>query len=289
MYISAINPAAVRLQNWRGRLVLYVFNRISDFLFLLVARLFRYRESIIRANLKASFPGISRREQHQLTEKYYRHICDLLVEPLIVNSVSLSCLNRLICFENLGMLRQLFRQGRNVVLMVSHYGNWEYLFTLPMFTDHEVIAAYSPLSSSFWDKKMKRIRTRFGLTVIPKAELYKTVLKRQSGNPALYILICDQRPQAPAKHFVQFLNQHTAVQAGPGRIAQKTESAVVYLDARKESRNSYAYRFRLISENGSKENNNGILEKYYSELEKSIRRRPELWLWSHRRWKHVQE
>ncbi|MEF2793825.1 MAG: lauroyl acyltransferase, partial [Alistipes dispar] len=31
---------------------------------------------------------------------------------------------------------------------------------------------------------------------------------------------------------------------------------------------------------------NEITERYVRELERVIRERPELWMWSHRRWKH---
>ncbi len=72
-------------------------------------------------------------------------------------------------------------------------------------------------------------------------------------------------------------------------LAKKTNQAVVYIDLVWKKRGYYELTFRKISDKPGQTEDYGITEEYFRALEKTIVRRPELWLWSHRRWKHKRE
>ncbi|WP_254411282.1 lysophospholipid acyltransferase family protein [Dyadobacter diqingensis] len=267
-------------------LLIAVYELISDVLFVLLSHIFKYRSKVIRKNLKSAFPWISQNEQADLTLSYYRHMADLIVEPFIISGIHENDIRSFARYENSHLLNNILKSGKDVLLMMSHYGNWEYLLTLPLITDYEVVAVYSPISNPVIDKQMKSLRSRFGVTLVAKSDWYRTVLKRKSARPTVYIMISDQRPVQPYKHDVHFLGLKTYVQAGCEKIAQKLKCAVVYVDVEKTERHCYKYRLKLLSEDGSLEAQDRILNRFYDELEKTILRKPELYLWSHDRWKN---
>jgi len=272
--------------NLHKTLLVAAYNVLSDFLYILLAKVFRYRIEVIRKNLRNSFPGISQPKEGNLIDAYYRHLADLAIEPFLMNSLKGEDINSFISYENLHILNHQFRKGKDIVLVMSHYGNWEYLFSLPMVTEYEVIAVYSPLSNDFFNEKMKQFRSRFGVRLVEKADWYRMILKRKSEKPAIFLMICDQRPVPPHKYEVDFLGQKTFVQTGCDRIAQKLNCTVLYLDVEKTGRHYYKYRFVLLSEEVNKADEENISKLFYHSLENTIFKSPELWLWSHDRWKN---
>jgi KDO2-lipid IV(A) lauroyltransferase len=258
---------------------------LSCLIFLVFAHIWPYRKKIIRKNLEACFPELSDVEINTITLRYYRHISDLISETLLLANLKSENLKRLVSYENAASIQQLVAQKKDIVLIASHYGNWEYLFQLPLMADCEVLAAYSPISNLFFDKKLKSIRSRFGVGLVPKSEWYRTALNREKNRPTIFVTIADQRPPGSAGYVVNFFGRPTFIQQGAARIAIKRKCAVVYADVIKEGRNRYKFVFREITSDAVLTGENEIMKLYYQALEATIRRQPELWLWSHNRWK----
>lgn len=272
--------------NIRKTLVVIVYGALADLLFILLSVILRYRTGVIRKNLKSSFPGISQHQEVQWQRAYYRHVADLVIEPFLVNSLRKEDIHDFIHYENIQLLNELLRSGKSIVLMTSHYANWEYLLSLPLITNYEVLAAYAPISNPFFERKMKKLRSRFGVKLISKCAWYRAVVNMKNEKPTIFLMVADQRPVPPFKTAVDFLGQKTFVQTGSERIARNLNCAVVYVDAEKTDRHCYKYRFVLLSDAAKKESPGRIMALYYAALEKTIARQPALWLWSHDRWKN---
>jgi KDO2-lipid IV(A) lauroyltransferase len=272
--------------NIRKILVVKGYGLLADMLFILLSVILRYRIEVIRKNLRNSFTGISQRQEVVWQRAYYRHVADLVVEPFLINSLSKEDIQDFVAYENTTLLNEQLRSGRNIVLMTSHYANWEYLLSLPLITNHEVLAVYAPISNPFFERKMKELRSRFGVKMISRCSWYRAVVNRKSEKPAIFLMVADQRPAPPFKASVDFLGQKTFVQTGSERIAQHLNCAVVYVDAEKTGRHRYKYRFVLLSDGAGQEISGRIMARYYAALEKTISRQPALWLWSHDRWKN---
>ncbi|WP_138484195.1 lysophospholipid acyltransferase family protein [Dyadobacter bucti] len=272
--VQPVTGAAVTLARW-----------LSHLIFLVFAHIWPYRKKIIRKNLEACFPELSDGDIKSLSLRYYRHISDLIVETLLLANLENDDLRKLVSYENSSLIHQLINQKKDIVLIASHYGNWEYLFQLPLVADCTVLAAYSPVSNGYIDKKLKSIRSRFGIKLVPKSEWYRTALNRRGDEPTIFITIADQRPPKAAKQAVNFFGRTTYIQQGAARIAVRRNCAVVYADVEKDGRNKYKFTFRLITSNAVLSDENAIMKSYYEALETTIRRQPEWWLWSHNRWK----
>ncbi|MFW5706086.1 MAG: lipid A biosynthesis acyltransferase, partial [Bacteroidota bacterium] len=73
---------------------------------------------------------------------------------------------------------------------------------------------------------------------------------------------------------------------GPEKVARKFGHVVIFMDIRKTDRGKYSTRFIPLEDNPRQTKPNDITRLHVQTLEEIIRRRPEFWLWSHRRWKH---
>ena len=98
--------------------------------------------------------------------------------------------------------------------------------------------------------------------------------------------IADQTPPPERAYWTTFLNQDTPVFWGTEKIAQKLGRPVVYCGIDREARGRYVMRFEDLVPDPGATPEGFISDAHTRRLEQDIRRRPAIWLWSHRRWKH---
>ncbi len=134
---------------------------------------------------------------------------------------------------------------------------------------------------------MLKLRRKFGADLVPSKGIVTTVLElHKKGNLFNCAFIADQSP--PKNHinyWIEFLNQETPVFAGAGKIANSLNLPVVYQQMSKIKRGYYQINIIEIAEESAKINPHEITSAFFKLLEKQIIQNPELWLWSHRRWK----
>ncbi len=259
---------------------------ISDIIFLIIYRVVGYRRKVVQANINNSFPEKSEKEIKRIEKRFYRHLCDLLVESLKTFTISAEKSLERMQIRNPELPNRFFKEGKSIVTVGGHNGNWElYAVACAMQIDHSVVALYTRLSNKFFDKLMRESRGRFGLKMIPttkKEELYAT-----SEGPRMSIFGIDQCPRKSQRaYWMKFLNQETAVQFGAEKFARDHNLPVILGNIRKIKRGYYEVEYELVCENPSKLPMGAITEKSTKMLEEKIRQQPEYWLWSHKRWKH---
>lgn len=268
--------------------VLYLF---SDFLFPLVYHLVRYRRKVVATNLKNAFPEKSEKERKAIEKKFYHHFCDLIVETLKLTHMSKEQLLRRISYSDPELLDRLYGEGRDVVGILGHYCNWEWLICLPLFTKFKVVTIYKPLTNKHFNKYINEIRSRHGVILTPMSNIVREVIdKRMNNIRTLYTFGTDQTPSKDSiKFWTRFLNQETPVFLGAEKIASKYDMAVVYFNVQKLKRGYYSLSMEPLFDHAAGLHDHSITETHVKRFEESILEKPEFWLWSHRRWKHKRE
>jgi Kdo2-lipid IVA lauroyltransferase/acyltransferase len=268
-------------------LPMFLLYLLSDLSFIVLFYLVRYRRVIVYTNLKNSFPLKNESEIKAIEKAFYRHFCDIFIESIKVLTISKRELHKRFMVKNPGVIQKYYEEKRSITLYTAHQGNWEWLAFLPLFIPHQAIALYYPQSIKYFDTLMKTIRERFGVICIESNKGYKTISGFAERNIlTMNYIIGDQSPSgASTKHWTQFLNQDTAFLIGAERIAKKRNQVVIFPAFRKIKRGIYEIEFKLIEEEPLLINNNEIIDKYAALLEETILVSPEMWLWSHRRWK----
>lgn len=273
------------LITWLPLRVLFIF---SDLLYLLVYYLIGYRKKIVRDNLKNSFPKKSDRALRAIEKKFYRHLCDSFIEWMYPLHHNAGHLEKYYHFKNPELLNALYADGKGVVGVLGHYGNWEYLSLLPQKVEHRVWAIYKPLNNKFFDELIHRLRSKFGVKMVSVSDSLRTLLtESKKGEITMTYFLADQSPQkSKIRHWVTFLNQPTPVFLGAEQIAKKLDMAVVFMDIVRVKRGYYSVEFELLAKNPREYPDFEITEMHVRALERRIEQDPAWWLWSHKRWKH---
>lgn len=276
--------AFARVLSYLPLKLLYVF---SDVCFFFAYYLVRYRRRIITGNLKNSFPEKSPKEIRQISRKFYRHFIDLFFETIKIPRFTDNEIRERVHYSNLQLLEKYYLQGKSVVTLLGHYGNWEWHVGFPLHSPHKSMAVYLPLSNSYFNDWMLKIRRTFNAELIPARETVKRVYRYQQDNELIHCaFLADQSPQIHhTSLWLDFLSQETPVYITSERIARRFNTPVVYMQMIKIKRGYYRVDIQEITDNPGSLPENEITRIFFRLLEKQIMQTPEFWLWTHRRWK----
>lgn len=260
----------------------------SSFVYVLLYRVFGYRKKVVLQNLRNSFPEKSEAEINKICSDFYRHLCDLFIETFKTLTVSKRTMLKH-CYFSPGskeLFDMLAAENKSVILVLGHYGNWEWAGnTFSLLCKQQLYVIYHPLGNKQFDDLMYKMRTTFGTKLIPMKETFKQMLANKNELNAT-AFIADQTPSHSNAYWTRFLNQDTPVFWGTEIIAKKLNRPVVYLTIRKPKRGYYEMHAEMLVESPAETAEGQVSEAHTRQLEKDIIAQPELWLWSHRRWKH---
>ena len=268
--------------------ILYIF---SDMLFPVMYYFPGYRRKVVATNLKNSFPEKSEKERIAIAKKYYHHLCDLIFETLKLVHIGKKQQMERMRLTNPELLERYYEEGRDVVVVLGHYGNWEWLNILPLYTRLRNVPIYKPLQNKHFDRFMLNLRLTNDCDPTAMSLVIREFIKnRKINRRALYGFMIDQTPpKGEIKYWTNFLNQDTPVYLGAEKIAIKYDLAIVFLNIQKIKRGYYTFTAETLFEHATGLPEDLITETHVKRLEEIIRDKPEYWLWSHRRWKHKRE
>ncbi|MBK7959098.1 MAG: lysophospholipid acyltransferase family protein [Bacteroidetes bacterium] len=263
---------------------------VSDCLYYLILKPFPYRDRIIKKNISLSFPNYTDQQVQLAQNKFYRYLVDLFLESIKVMSMNKDeILERMVVLDDEVMV-QLFNEKKNVVVVLGHYGNFEYFGRILPFVanQYKSCISYQLIKNKYLNDFMFKNRTKFGADLISVKEVKEMFDRQKSGVPVATYFIMDQVPGAPhqSAHWMEFMHQDTPVINGPEKFGARFNQAVVFLEIDVIKRGYYSLKFHKICDDASKEKANFVTEQQMRFLEKSIEKKPAYWLWSHNRWKH---
>jgi KDO2-lipid IV(A) lauroyltransferase len=261
--------------------------RVSDLFFVIIYYVLGYRKKVVMENLRNSFPEKTEQELNKIAFDFYRYLCDLFLETFKTLTVSKKhMLAHCKMNENTQKLfDSYYTQQRSIILVMGHFGNWEWAGNVVDSSKHQLYVIYHQLSSKYFNQLVIKMRTRFGTKLIEmKSTLRDMVTHRKDITATAFI--ADQTPFPENAYWTTFLNQDTPVFTGTEKIASKFNYPVIYISVKRIKRGYYEIFGELLFENPKETKEGEISEAHTRRLEKDIIAQPEIWLWSHRRWKH---
>ncbi len=129
------------------------------------------------------------------------------------------------------------------------------------------------------------MRQRTGNGLYPMKSMLRDMIRDKDDLTGV-VFLSDQTPRPKTAYWTTFLNQDTPFYTGVEKIARHFSRPVIYIAASRPKRGKYHVEFELLTESPEDLKPNELLELFVRRLEKDIVTQPELWLWSHRRWKH---
>jgi Kdo2-lipid IVA lauroyltransferase/acyltransferase len=266
----------------------WILYGISDFINFILFTIVGYRKEVIVTNLKKSFPEKSDVEINIIHKKFNRFFCDLIVETIKTLTISEKEATKRCRFKDLTLLDQLYKEKKKVIFVLGHYGNWELGgAAMSCLSKYQLYVIYRPLSNPYFDQLIIKMRTHLGTKLLPMKDTFKKMVSlRNSEEISATAFIADQAPTPENSYWTNFLNQETAVFWGTEIIASKLNYPIVYITISQQKRGYYEMNVEMLCENPATTKKGELSEMHTKRLEQDISKQPELWLWSHKRWKH---
>ncbi len=261
----------------------------------LLYRLLPLRRRVILDNLRRVY-GATLDEDAivELAQAHYGHLWRLAGEFLRFRWQSRASQLASVRVDNLDAFVEAYLQGKGVLLLTGHFGNWEVatvagIGSFPQMRGrfHFVRRALKP---EWFDKLVTRRFQKAGFGVLPKRGSLDAMLDRLAHGDAI-VFAFDQHASPPDGIAVDFFGQPAWTFKSLAIIALATGAPVVPATSWREPDGKHVLRFEAPIapvEHASTNEAIRLTTRAYNEaLERLVLRRPEQWYWVHRRWKQV--
>jgi KDO2-lipid IV(A) lauroyltransferase len=236
-------------------------------------------------NLARVFSGRDAAWVRRTTHSTFMHLGSALMETLAVDA---RLLDEIVVFQGMENLQAALAQGKGVVYVTGHIGNWE-IMGAAIARRHPVTVVAAPLEPEPLNELMVGLRTRLGTQTIVRSRpgAAREMIRVFRENRILGILI-DQDTDVDGA-FVEFLGRPAWTPTAAAQMAMKFGAPVVFGYIHRET----AYRHRVTIEGPLQlirtGNDEGDLRSntalFTRKIEEAILQRPEQWVWMHRRWR----
>jgi KDO2-lipid IV(A) lauroyltransferase len=254
-----------------------------------IFRLFDARHRrIARLNLRMAFGDAkSKKEIRRIIKDVYRNLGQTSIEFARIPKLSRADALDIMTLEVRKRLDDFLSGGQGLILVGSHFGNWELMAAVGALAGYKVSAVVRPLDNPHVDKIVREVRESSGLEIIGRRVSALAIVRRLKRNEIVGIL-ADQNTRKQ-NVFVDFFGLKAATTPGPALLALKTGAALVPIFMVREGIGKH----RLIVEDpidvvrtGNQEADVvATTQKYVAILEEYVRKYPSQWFWVHRRWR----
>ena len=267
-----------------------VLYAVSDWLlYPLVRYVMRYRRSVVEKNLMLAFPEKDNRERMKIEQLFYHHLCDVFVESVKLCHMSEKELKQRFLWENYDeVMSSATNERRMTLCYFAHYANWEWAMGMFMPKGTTTLIIYQKLHNPVFDKWICNNRSRFGAIPIEMSSVSETLrVYNTLREKCIVLAIADQLPKEQyVRHFYKFMGIKTKVLTGTESMIRKYNMNVFYCSVKRKERGYYVCKAeRLDFPNQCKNDAWPYTEAFFERLQQQIGESPELWLWSHDRWR----
>jgi KDO2-lipid IV(A) lauroyltransferase len=254
----------------------------------LAGRIDRRHTAIARENLRAAYgDAMTAAERERVLRACWRHFGRITFDALTYPSLDGAALDAILEVDGIENLRNAMAEGRGALVFAAHHGNWEAgaYATARSGCPSEIIVR--PLDNPMLDRRLVELRRRAGNAVIPKRRAVRESLRALDRGACVAILI-DQDAGADSV-FVPFFGRLAATTPTLALLALRTEAPILPMFTRVEADGTIFVHVGPVIPSRPSGDRDADVRRLTAEctemVERWTRRRPEQWLWMHRRWK----
>ena len=263
----------------------------SQILAFIFFRILRIRRKVVITNLSKAFPELNPQAIKQLAQKNYRSAAISFLEIFNFKNFVKEEIHSLILPEGIEVVKSKLDEGKGLILLTAHIGNWELgAIAAGVYLNESIKVLIKKQKNPYVKNWLKDTRERFGnkqISVgIKSARELITVIR----NNEMVGIVGDQRGPRTEGLRVEFFGQQTSTFIGTASIAIKTKCPVVVIFCIRQP--NFKYKFVIEELNYKTELSNkeelikSFNQMYMKKLESIIRKYPDQWLWMHDIWKY---
>lgn len=175
-------------------------------------------------------------------------------------------------------------QGKGVILITGHYGNWERMGAYVGSLGYTVSVVARDADQQGVTGRVNQIREKAGVKVISRGNAARPMLEALRRNELIGIL----PDQNSSEIFIPFFGKPAGTVLGPGVLHERTGAPVLFVYCYRVAPARYALQIRPpLHAEPTEVRGEAMMRVIHSELEMAIRAHPDQWLWFHDRWRNA--
>lgn len=252
-------------------------------------RVFSSRARIADENLRQAFPEMTAERRGEITRGVFEGLGRTLFEVARFPIYGHQRLRAIMRVRDSERIETVAQRGRGCMFITPHFGNWEMIGSwLPAHgypTSFLAGRQTNPLVDRLWND----LRRSVGVNVIPTGASARPVLAALKRGE--FIGIVPDQHSAIGHEIVRFFGREVAAHRGPALFAYRTGAAIVmgFLSRTGPGRHEGWVEEPLFADQSAPEASelHRLTQAIMTRFESAIRKHPEMWMWTHRRWKPV--
>ncbi len=265
--------------------------RLSDVLYFVLYYLVGYRKKTVKGNLALVFPQLTFLERLAIEKRFYRHLCDVTLEGIKGLTISEAEVSRRWRISNPELINHFYEQNQSVIFAGAHYSNWEWApLATPAQTKAHLLVIYKPISNPRIDNYVRRLRGQHR-TEMRSIKETKQCFEQRKDTVCAFALVADQSPSNLAEaHYLSFMGvENTPFLHGIAKYAQEYNLPIINYHTQRVKRGFYTVLAQVLTDKPQTLPAAEITRLFAAEVEKDIQQNQSDWLWSHKRFKHLQK
>lgn len=247
------------------------------------------RRGVVDANLRIAFPGADDAWIAATARAAYEHLGREAAAILRLSRLDpQAVIDRTDVAEDWPKLQAALDEGRGVILVTGHYGNWEIAAAAVAARGVPIAAIVRRQGNRLVDARLNALRKHLGVETIYQGEAPSRVPRvlRKGG---IVGIVGDQDARRSGV-FVPFFGRPASTHRGPALFALKLRAPVFACVARRLPGGAVRYVVagqQIVTERtGELEADvQTLTAALAARLEAEVREAPEQYFWFHRRWK----
>jgi KDO2-lipid IV(A) lauroyltransferase len=240
--------------------------------------------AVLTANLKAIFPAILPRQLRGITLQVFRNFAKYLVDFFRFPLLDEKFIRQKVHIENLVYLDEALKEGKGVIVVSAHLGNWEMGGAVVGRLGYKIAG----VALSHTDKRVNDFfinqRKQQGLEVIPFEHAVRGSLAVLRNNGIL-ALVADRDFTRNGGVEVDFLGRKAILPRGPAALALKTGAVILPVFMLRNTDDSFTLKIeRPIRQSDRQTDELGLVYVYKAVIEEYVKRYPEQWYFFRRFW-----
>lgn len=274
--------AGLRLVNWRGASAFGA--RVGR----LAYRPLGIRRGVTERQIAAAFPELTPAQVEETARRSFESLGRTSIETAVLPGTPREeLIRRFELVEGWDLLEAARAEGKGVIIVTGHLGNWEYGGAYVAARGMPFDAVTRGMANPLFDAYIRRTRAQIGFEVIHDAEAVRRT-PRALKEGRVIAMVCDQDGLNLASTFVPFFGRPAKTPRGPAVFALRLGVPLIFAASVRRPSGNYALLLsRLPVEiTGDRDADiDRIVLTYTQRLEAYVREYPDQYFWQHRRWR----
>ncbi|MFA6145072.1 MAG: lipid A biosynthesis lauroyl acyltransferase [Sulfurimonas sp.] len=245
------------------------------------------RNRIIQNNLTFAFGNTLNEEQKKEIEIYcYRNLLLNFLQTMENRRNTPEELAQRVTFKNRDVVDELLAQGRGIIFVSAHLGNWELGGAALSSLITPVSSIYKGFSNAAFDPYLLQARTNHRMELAEKNGALKHIAKALRNGRSILLMI-DQASNERYGVKTTFFGHETYHSSTASGLSAKFSAPIigVYITSVDERHYTISFENPITVERNDETSIIDATQQQVNALEKTIRDHPKLWFWCHKRWK----